>query len=87
MPAASFQAPTPLPHQLGPLENVVGCWAGYGGSWTSMEVYAVVEDQETGETRIVLIDVENQTPEMRAQYAMHEAAFQALLAQVRLVVR
>ena len=88
MPSASFQAATPLPPQLGPLETIVGCWAGgRGGSWTDMAVYAVIEDQGTKETRIVRVDVENQTPETRAQFAMHTAAFRALLAEVALVVR
>lgn len=74
--------------QLGPPESVVGCWAGgYGDDWTSRAVYAAVEDQETRATRIVRIDVEHQTPEMRAQFAIHNAAFQALRAEVQRVVR
>ena len=87
-PGTRCQAATPLPAQLGPLESVVGCWmGGYGDDWTSQAAYAVVEDQETRATRIVRIDVEHQTPEMRAQFAMHNAAFQALRAEVQRVVR
>ena len=88
MPAPVSQTATPLPAQLGPLESVIGCWAGgLGGSWTDMAVYAMIKDQGTETTRIVRIDVEHQTPEMRAQFAMHNAAFQALGAEVQRVVR
>ena len=44
MPAPVSQTATPLPPQLGPLESIVGCWAGgYGESWTDMAIYAVIE--------------------------------------------